>query len=198
MSPESHTTHRKYSNDGPSKPDTFVLVNSSSQQNTTPASGGRRAWSRRTGWRFGRYFRLHDRDDERPSFRGWRKAVVATAIAAGVVLVMNLTFAVVAMAKFSVMDGIGQIYIGDCGVVKRWNTALHLLINVLSTMLLAASSFTLQCLGCPTRSEVDAAHQKRLALDIGLTSFTNLFYIKWWKAWIWLMLCLTTVPFHLL
>ena len=120
------------------------------------------------------------------------------AIVSGTVLLINIIFTMVLVAKHRTPDGLGVIYTGDCGLVERWNTALHLLINVLGTCLLAASSFTMQCLSSPTRSETDAAHVQRRDLDIGIVSFKNLFYMNWLKRSLWWALALSTLPLHLL
>lgn len=153
-------------------------------------------------WRSGKYAPIEDGDDkvehEGSPFRGWRKAVVLAAVITGVVLLCNIIFAIVGGIKFPATSSVGTIYVGDCALVKRWDTALHLAINLLSTSLLAASSFTMQCLCSPTRSEVDAAHAKGNSLDIGLPSVKNLFQLKAWKGILWLSLCMSTLPLHLL
>ncbi len=163
------------------------------------SSSGSQSWF--ADWRLGKYARLdsgaEDLDVGSP-FRGWRKAVIAAAIVTGFVLLINLTFAVVAVVKFTVNDGVGLIYTGDCSLVKRWDTALHLLINFLGTALLAASSFTMQCLSSPTRSELNGAHAKRISLEIGIASVKNLFYMRAWKGIMWALLCFSTLPLHLL
>lgn len=140
----------------------------------------------------------HRLDNHNPHFRGWRKAVVLAAIVTGLVLLCNLILAVVGAVKYTSIDGVSVIYRGDCSVVKRWNTASHIIINLLGTALLAASSFTMQCLTSPTRSEVDAAHAKKKSLNIGLLSFTNLFYVRPWKVRVCLLLFLSSMPLHLL
>lgn len=143
-----------------------------------------------------RYFSEPESSQHR--FRGWRRAVIAAAIVTAVVLCINVIFAIVVSAKYGADDGVGVIYAGDCGLVKRWDTALHLLINVLGTCLLAASSFTMQCLSSPTRSETDAAHAKRKTLDVGIPSFKNLWHLKKWKVCLWWGLAVSTMPLHLL
>jgi len=124
--------------------------------------------------------------------------VITAAIVTGFVLLINTTFAILASVKFEVYDGVGTLYSGDCGLVKRWNTALHLLINLLGTALLGASSFTMQCLSSPTRSELDGAHAKRVSLEIGIASVKNLFHMRAWKGILWALLCFSTLPLHLL
>lgn len=153
-------------------------------------------------WRLGRYVLLNsdaeDAEDVRSPFRGWRKAVITAAIVTGFVLLINTIFATFAFVKFEVDDGVGIIYSGDCGLVKRWDTALHLLINLLGTALLGASSFTMQCLSSPTRSELNGAHAKRVSLEVGIASVKNLFYMRAWKGILWALLCFSTLPLHLL
>lgn len=135
--------------------------------------------------------------DSSSKHRGWRKAVVAAAILTAIVLLANVTLAIVAAAKYGTNTGVGVLYVGDCGLVDRWNTALHLLINILGTCLLSASSFTMQCISSPSRSEADQAHAARKPLEIGIPSFLNLFQMPRWKACLWWALCLSTMPLHL-
>ena len=154
------------------------------------------------GSRWGRYMRINpyitDGETSSSPYRGWRKAVILAAVVTGVVLMINLVFAVVTAVKYPARQGVGTLYTGDCTLIKRWDTALHLTINLLGTALLAASSFTMQCLCSPTRSEVDAAHAKRKSLDIGLQSWKNLFHMRYWKGILWGLLCFSTLPLHLL
>lgn len=133
-----------------------------------------------------------------PAHRGWRRAVITASIAAASVLLVNSALAITANLKYRPRDGVGTIYSGDCDVVKRWNTVTHLTINVLATVLLAASSYTMQCLNSPTRSEVDAAHAQGISLDIGVPNLKNFRYMAPWKTALWLCLCLSTIPLHLL
>lgn len=133
-----------------------------------------------------------------PKAYGWRKSVTAAAILTGLVMVINTGFGVFATIKARPEYGVGTLYTGNCDTIKQWDTGLHSVINLLSTAVLGASSFTMQCLSSPTRAEVDAAHSKRRTLDIGLPSFKNLFHVKRWKGLLWLFLCISTLPLHLL
>ena len=130
-------------------------------------------------------------------YTGWRRTVMFAAGITICVLLINIILYSIAINWYPANNGVGTIYTGDCGVVKRWNTILHLFINLLSTCLLAASSFTMQCLASPTRSEVDKMHAKRRWMDIGLPSLRNIRHIKKKKAALWLALCLSTLPLHL-
>ncbi|KAF2637831.1 hypothetical protein P280DRAFT_520953 [Massarina eburnea CBS 473.64] len=77
------------------------------------------------------------------------------------------------------------------------NTGLHVVINVLSTMLLAGSNYTIQVLSSPTREDVDNAHAKGQWLEIGLLSPRNLRAIPWKRTLLWLTMALSSVPLHL-
>jgi hypothetical protein len=79
------------------------------------------------------------------------------------------------------------------------NTGLHLAINILSTIILAGSNYTMQCLSAPTRSEIDAAHSPKHAvhLDVGILSIRNLNYISVRRTFLWLLLGLSSLPLHL-
>ena len=117
-----------------------------------------------------------------------------------VVLCCNIAIIVVGANRGSSSDakGIYTIYQGDDVSIWRLNTALHVLINALSTVLLSASNYTIQVLSSPTRIEVDAVHAKGSWLDIGILSPRNLREIAKKLAILWLTLAASSVPLHLL
>jgi hypothetical protein len=75
-------------------------------------------------------------------------------------------------------------------------TALHLLINLLSSLLLGASNYCMQRLVAPTRKEIDAVHAKRDWLDIGMPSVRNLPSINKGRTLLWVFLGLSSIPLH--
>ncbi|MCJ1431301.1 hypothetical protein MMC27_000652 [Xylographa pallens] len=85
-----------------------------------------------------------------------------------------------------------------CSDSSQINTGLHLAINILSTLLLGAGNYTMQCLSAPTRAEVDQAHRQGLWLDIGVPSVRNIFRIGKGRVILWVLLGLTSLPLHLL
>lgn len=91
---------------------------------------------------------------------------------------------------------VGTIYAGDCATVRHADSGLHIAINVMGTILLGASNYTMQCLSSPTREEVDTAHSRGGYLDIGLPSPKNL--NGWKKKIVFMFLVLSTVPLHFL
>jgi hypothetical protein len=134
----------------------------------------------------------------RHNILGWRMGAVVSACTAGVVFLINLLFLIIAMATVGQRDGIGTLYQGDCNTVKRMDTAIHLILNLLGVAVLGASNYTTQCLSSPTRHEIDKAHAKRKALDIGLPSAYNLRFMSRTKILLWSFLMLSTLPLHLL
>ena len=137
-------------------------------------------------------------DKDRRNVKGWRMGVIVSACAAGLVFLVNFLFFVIAMATVGQANGIGTLYEGDCNTVKRADTVIHLFLNVLGVVMLAASNYTTQCLSSPTRKEIDKAHRQRRALDIGLPSIFNLMFLSRPKVMLWSFLMLCTLPLHLL
>ncbi|PWY70808.1 hypothetical protein BO94DRAFT_502156 [Aspergillus sclerotioniger CBS 115572] len=90
------------------------------------------------------------------------------------------------------------IYEGSCSRTKAWTTGLHLLINVLSTVVLGASSYCMQCLTAPARNDVDRAHGERVWLHIGVASLRNLAWAERSRLALWMALAITSLPIHLI
>ncbi|KAK5112505.1 hypothetical protein LTR62_004262 [Meristemomyces frigidus] len=122
--------------------------------------------------------------ERRRKLQGWRFGVTCSAWIAFAVLVMNFILTIVAVAKFGSSDGVGTAFEGSCAVVNSWATWLHILINALSSILLSASNYTMQCLCSPTREEIDNAHAKGDWLDIGVASARNIFRIRWRRRYL--------------
>ena len=122
---------------------------------------------------------------------------VCTATAA-TVLVINSILTLWASVKYGLNKGIATIQEGNCSETQNLSLWLHLAINVLSTVLLSASNYCMQCLASPTREELDRAHQRQMWLDIGVPSVRNLRGISWYKIWLWWSLALSGIPLHLL
>lgn len=124
----------------------------------------------------------------------WRVGAINCAICAAVVCLINFTVTIV----YGVRAKDGILYAGDCDQARQINTGLHLLINVLSTILLGSSNYCMQCLSAPTRKEVDRAHAQKRSLDIGVLSVSNLLRINKKRAMMWAFLGLSSIPLHLL
>ena len=130
---------------------------------------------------------------------GWRFGITFGSINATIVLLINLGITLWAVGSHKKAPNGGFVlYRGDCTKAKHINTAAHLLINILSTVLLSASNYCMQCLSAPTRAEVNQAHTKRTWADIGVPSVRNLRLVKLTNVTCWILLGLSSVPLHLL
>jgi hypothetical protein len=127
---------------------------------------------------------------------GWRFGVLHFSIWAVIVFTVNLIITV--WGSVTHREDEGLLKEGDCGRIKNINSGLHILINILSTILLSGSNYCMQCLSAPTRKEVDRAHASRRWLDIGIPSFRNLRHITRWRLALWLLLGISSLPLHLL
>jgi hypothetical protein len=94
----------------------------------------------------------------------------------------------------------GALLRGARGKTSAINTAIHVAVNIVSTVLLACSNLCMQLLVAPTRKDVDRAHARAspVSLDIGIPSFSNLRFISYKRALIWVLLGLASLPLHLL
>ncbi|KAJ5726250.1 uncharacterized protein N7483_007607, partial [Penicillium malachiteum] len=90
------------------------------------------------------------------------------------------------------------VYRGICTLFNRWETALSLVVNILSEVVLCASNYAMQTLVAPTRDELNWSHSQHKWLDIGSTSFRNLFAIPKSRLALWFVLIITATSFHLL
>lgn len=127
---------------------------------------------------------------------GWRFGATNCAVAASAVFLINLIITIVCSTFGG--DRKGTLYSGNCEKVRRINYGLHVLINVLSTVLLSSSNYCMQCLSAPTRKDVDVAHARGKWLDIGVLSIRNLRCISRKRVILWALLGLSSLPLHLL
>ncbi|CAG8889269.1 unnamed protein product [Penicillium egyptiacum] len=145
-----------------------------------------------------------EHESSNPPKPHWINGVLLCAKASAVMLLLNLIFIAVAAGlsnrnpENGGFSSIQVMYQGSCALSKRWNIALHLIINVLSTGILGASNYCMQSLVAPSREEVDKYHAQGRWLDIGSSSVRNLFVIGRPRLSLWLVLLITGTPFHLL
>jgi hypothetical protein len=128
----------------------------------------------------------------------WRTSLYLFALLGFAVLVINTTFLVWALRTKGTTDGVGTLYEASCDATKRANIGVHLLINILSSALLAASNYCMQCLSAPTRVEIEKAHRKGSWLDIGIPSLRNVLSSSFGtrKKICWWILGMSSFPLH--
>lgn len=131
-------------------------------------------------------------------FKSWKIGVTINAAMTTTVLLINIILTVWASVRFGLQGGIGTAHSGDCETVSAWSFWLHILINGLSSILLSASNYSMQCVTAPTRPECDLAHSRGDWLDIGILSIRNLFKISWQRSIMWALLAFSSTPIHFL
>ena len=130
---------------------------------------------------------------------GWRFGAFVGVVSATLVLITNVGALVGTITRQSAKDdGRIPLYEGSCSKVRKLNIGIHLAINVLSTILLGASNYCMQCASAPTREEVDKAHKAKKWLDIGVLSRRNLLLISKKRVVLWILLAVSSLPLHLL
>ncbi|KAK5654585.1 hypothetical protein OQA88_7214 [Cercophora sp. LCS_1] len=133
-----------------------------------------------------------------PLLGGWRLGILLSAIWALLVLAINLGVTIWAYTTTKPHTRTRRmVYQGSCSQVRTIDVIAHLVINALSTILLGASNYSMQCLSAPSREEVDKAHAARKWMDIGIPSLRNLRSISRMRVGLWLALSFSSLPLHL-
>ena len=134
----------------------------------------------------------------RKRLSGWEMGMILAVSADVAVLVLVLALTVSTALRFP-RNGFQATLVDDnCDSVRSWSTWLHLGVNVVCTILLATSSYVMQCLTSPTRKEINRAHSKGRCMDIGVPGFKNLFRTTPRRILLWLVILLSSLPLHLL
>lgn len=131
------------------------------------------------------------------ALQAWRVTVSSGALAGVLILLVNVITLAVMYGRFQVADHAITFFAGSCRTASSVTVVSHLIINILSTILLAASNFSMQCLSSPTREEVDAAHSKKRWLNIGTPTLRNLYFVSKKKALLWMILGVSSFPLHM-
>jgi hypothetical protein len=140
-------------------------------------------------------------DQEHPlarTFGFWHAKLNVLLLQACIISSLVLILNIVGTILMNVNSGNSEIFHGDCGTSAKISSGLHVLINILSTLLLSASNLSMQLLAAPSRTEVDAAHQTQNWLDIGVPSLRNLKHIAKCRRLLWWALVVSSTPLHFL
>ncbi|KAF3809723.1 hypothetical protein GCG54_00005264 [Colletotrichum gloeosporioides] len=129
---------------------------------------------------------------------GWRRAAIVNICLMSICFLVLLSILIAAISKTGNVAQVWKFYTADCRSrgSSVTNTMLHLLLNILSTIILASSGFFMQVLNSPSRTEVDETHATGNWLDIGIPSWRNAFRLSRFKLWSWIILFLSSVPIH--
>jgi hypothetical protein len=129
---------------------------------------------------------------------GWQAGLLRAFLLSLIALIVNISVYAWLFRTYEASSGTATIQQGSCRTIRATNTGVHAALNVLSTMILGASTYAMQGMTAPTRVEVDAAHAKGKWMEIGTQSVRNLFYVRRRNTWVWILLAITSLPFHLL
>ncbi|KAI0099440.1 hypothetical protein F4814DRAFT_442966 [Daldinia grandis] len=123
---------------------------------------------------------------------GWKQAAKVNCV---ILVCMSVTLVGCLISAISKSGGLRKalfFYDGNCdgGSVSQINMTLHLLINVVSTLVVILNS--------PSREEVNVAHFSGSWMGIGIPSVRNAFRVSRFKTACWVCLFISSIPIHLL
>lgn len=124
--------------------------------------------------------------------------------AAALTFLLNLIVTIVLSLRFQNSEDTERyrpnphLFGGDCPYAENLNRGLHVVINIISTVLLYCSKSAMQILLAPTRSEIDTAHLARRWLDVGISSRRNFKSARRGQKLAWTLLAVSSLPLHLL
>lgn len=129
---------------------------------------------------------------------GWRRAALVNIGLLTIPLLVLVGLLATSIAETGDWRQSWKFFIAECNRTTTADVLLHLLINGLSTVILASSNFFMQILNAPTRKDINVAHAKGQWLDIGVSSLHNIFRLSRFKQLAWFCLLLTSIPIHIL
>jgi hypothetical protein len=131
-------------------------------------------------------------------FTGWRVGASYFALGALISLMLHIILAIWIPTLDSFHNGISVLWTGNCQTAGTYNTILRAGTTAIATLLIGESNYCMQCLTAPARKDLQTAHNKGIWLDVGVQSIRNLKIIKEYKAVLWLLVVISSIPIHLL
>lgn len=129
---------------------------------------------------------------------GWRRAAALNTITMTSFAILLLGILSSSVVRSGGLSKVWIFFEGNCDRSSTINLFLHLVLNIVSTLIIASSNFFMQVLNAPTRMEIDHAHSKGRWLEIGVPSIGNIFHVSGYKTLAWVLFTLSSVPIHLL
>ncbi|KAJ6441118.1 hypothetical protein O9K51_06913 [Purpureocillium lavendulum] len=127
----------------------------------------------------------------------WKRTAAANTTTITVLWAFLLGVLIYGCVRTGSVESAFIIYHGPCSRSRTYNLLLHLLLNIISTLVLSSSSFFMQILSAPTRLELDRAHGRSSWVHIGVPSLRNFMYQRPLKLACWVLLACSSVPLHL-
>ncbi|KAK4226844.1 hypothetical protein QBC38DRAFT_216294 [Podospora fimiseda] len=128
----------------------------------------------------------------------WKISVLAFSCFAFVVFLVNFAYSIcvtIFAAKQKTL--VAMVTELQCSSVKAIDKIIHVLINLLSTVLVSGSSYTMRCIMGPTRQLVDQTHGGGLCVDIGVPRIRNFRNLCFKDKMFWLLLLTSSLPLNM-
>ena len=129
---------------------------------------------------------------------GWRAGLWRAFFLSSCALTLNISVYAWLFATSERNQGSGVVTSGSCTTIHNMDIGIHAGLNIMSTLILGASTYAMQGMTAPTRKEVDKAHSRGKWVEIGAQSWRNITYVRKRNAFLWCLLGITSLPFHLL
>ena len=128
---------------------------------------------------------------------GWRRLAAFNILGMSVLSIILLALLVFSSIRAGGLSKVLVLLDRPCHETERLNLWLHLVTNIISTVILASANFFMQILTAPSRQEIDIAHAKKTYVEIGVQSLLNFPQLRKAKLRSWIGLLLTSLPLHL-
>ena len=129
----------------------------------------------------------------------WATGIRLSAYANAVVLVVNIVLTILGASYGNQFSSVlVSTYHGNCAHTKKVATGLHIMINILSTTLVATSSYCCQLLMAPARQDIDHAHAHRVWLPIGTFNVKMLTLLPRNRKIMWFLMFGTSIAIQLM
>ncbi|KAF1361824.1 hypothetical protein EJ07DRAFT_154029 [Lizonia empirigonia] len=128
---------------------------------------------------------------------GWRAGLLRAFLFSLAALFLNISIFAWLFNEYRPVRGTGLIRTANCDQVGNLETGIKIGLNIISKLILGASTYAMQGTTAPTRRELDEAHSKGKWLEIGTQSWRNLTHVSRRHQAIWSILALTSLPLHL-
>ncbi|KAI1842909.1 hypothetical protein JX266_010927 [Neoarthrinium moseri] len=113
------------------------------------------------------------------------------------VVVINIVLIIALIHNYPLdFRGVGTFSYGNCSTLSTINSAIHVALNIVSSLFLGAGNYCMQILVAPSRAEIDKAHAEGRYLEIGVPSIKNLRYIQRRRVLIWILIGFFSTLLH--
>ncbi|KAM7184481.1 hypothetical protein V8F33_012942 [Rhypophila sp. PSN 637] len=134
--------------------------------------------------------------------QGWQGALKILCALSWVLVIPNLVISSVLSARGGLQEWVPttvMIKQGNCDDIGRDDLWIHLAMNIVTTVLMAATSFAMQAWMSPTRADVDRIHAQGKTVDIGVLSLRNILSgrIRPRRLFVAIFMLIAALPLHL-